>query len=541
MIVKDAQRKLFELEFRVLEYASSMISSEKYQGNELLEEYAKLVESYDKLLSFTRKMTVINDSQASTVLQREIEIQRLLDNAKQGFLTFGRDFLVNQESSAACLKIFGKKIGGQSILRLLETEDIHINDGLEKVLQAIFDSDDADQQKEYLQKIPKIFGLHGRQIEMDLKVIPSSADQEILIMMILSDVTDKIKAQEEIVFLSYHDKLTGLNNRAFVDSWLDEFHPSEHFPLSVIMIDVNGLKLTNDVFGHQEGDELLVALSEVLRKSCRKLDIVVRWGGDEFLILLPRTDHEACAAVCERIQDGCKDVNSLPIELSISIGSAVQQSPLNSIQDLFGIAENRMYNNKLLQGRTVRRNLILSMEKVMHTRFFTSRGHITRCVQTAASFLDIVKPHMGGIHKENFMLFARLHDIGKVSIPREILGKRQPLSLEEWEIMKSHSEIGFRMAQSIEEAVIGKSILSLRERWDGKGYPRGLEGSKIPLMARVFAIIEAFDVMTHDRPYRDALTEVEAMDELKKCAGSQFDPELTDLFIGYLEKDTSKG
>jgi hypothetical protein len=222
MNTKDFLRKLFELEFQVLEDASTIISSEKFQDNELLASYKSLADNYEKLLSLTRKITTINDSQARSLLQREIQIQRLLDNAEQGFLTFGKDLLVNQESSAACQKIFGRKINGSNIHDILDTGNQNLNQQLETTISTIFSSTDSKVYGQLTGSLPKSIPINGRNIEIDLKVIYPSFDQDLLVMLILCDITEKQKAQEEIVFLSYHDKLTGLYNRAFIDNWLKD-------------------------------------------------------------------------------------------------------------------------------------------------------------------------------------------------------------------------------------------------------------------------------------------------------------------------------
>ncbi|MBC2726411.1 diguanylate cyclase [Desulfosporosinus sp.] len=532
MIDKDFQRQLFNTELKVLEQALLDLAEGKYEGNELLEDYKFMVTNYERLLTFTRRIFKISDIQAGNLMQRENEIKNILNNAGQGFLTFGRDLLIDREYSAECEKIFGFKVSSMNILDLLKTEDEEQNSLFREVFKTVLESTDEAKQQLSINKLPKVIKREERYLSIELRPIPPNhEDDNLLCMLILTDVTEKHRAQEQVVYLSFHDKLTSLYNRAFIDNWLEEFQPEGNFPLSVIMADLNGLKLANDVFGHIQGDKLLIGLGRVLLHSTRKSDVVARWGGDEFLILLPSTDMSACKKVAERILESCKHQEGLPIELSVSLGMATQQKSTKNISDLFGIAENRMYSEKLQKSKEVRHRLILSVEKELHRRFFEDPGHVERVSNLADKLAQVEEARIGPFELDKLNLLIKLHDIGKVGIPKEILGKNSELSNQEFEIMQRHSEIGFRMAQSIDELLVADAILALRERWDGTGYPRGLKGDQIPLLSRLVGIVDAFDVMTHNRPYRLAKSQEEAIKELEKGCGKQFDPHLTHLFI----------
>jgi len=307
--------------------------------------------------------------------------------------------------------------------------------------------------------------------------------------------------------------------------------PVDHFPLSIIMADMNALKLTNDVFGHAQGDQMLVELARVISSCCRSKDIVSRWGGDEFLIMLPGTDADNCAKVCQRIKAACAQERDLPIELSAALGMATQQNPEGSIADLFNVAENRMYSNKLQESKQVRRKIILGLEKILHNKCFEGSDHVKRIEYLTLCFARRLGIPADSTEVKQLILLAKLHDIGKVAIPGDILCKPGPLTDGEWEIVRSHSEIGYRMAQSIGEPAVGEAILAHHERWDGLGYPSGLKEIQINLVARIFSIVDAYDVMGQDRPYRKALSQEEALREIKKGGGTQFDPELVNVFV----------
>ncbi|QJW48481.1 GGDEF domain-containing protein [bacterium BFN5] len=290
---------LFEAEEKILEAAMADLANERFCNNALLSRYKILVHHYRKLLKLNKKIFHISDSQGQVLQRHQSEIQNLLDNANQGFLTFGRDFKVDRQYSAECTRIFGRKIGGKSIVELLEQGSIESSVNLYQILEPVFEST-SGTESEFLQRMPTTFRIDGKDIRVECKLIEQSMEfiEGKLIMMILTDITDQLRAEEQIRFLSYHDKLTLLHNRAYVETLLSDLEGPQALPMSIIMLDMNGLKLVNDVFGHQQGDLLLISMAEILKKACRPSDIIARWGGDEFVVLLPQTDQEECRKVC---------------------------------------------------------------------------------------------------------------------------------------------------------------------------------------------------------------------------------------------------
>ncbi len=534
MISPNFNRKLFQEEFETLEVALTELATGRYAHNELFPKYEEMVTSYEKLLTLTRKVIKISDAQGRNLLKRDNEIKNLMDNAGQGFLTFGKDLLVNREYSEECTRIFGQKIGRLNILALLSSDDEEQNQLFADVFQGIWQTKDAGMQSDYINKLPVVIKINGFHLKIECKIVPPVEGDEPLVMLILTDITDKYKAQEQVAFLSYHDKLTYLYNRAYVEEWLSSFLHPKDFPLSVIMADINGLKLTNDVFGHEQGDNLLVRLAQVLMRCCRKTDIVARWGGDEFIIILPGTDHDACTLVCERIKTACVQEKGLPIELSVALGVATRHSLQGGFDDLFSIAENRMYKNKLVESKQVRYKIILCLQEILYTRCNETGDHIERLKKVSLAFAKSLGYALESVEIRHLSLLVDFHDVGKVALPSNILKKPGPLAPDEWEIVRSHSEIGFRMAQSIGETAVGELILAHQERWDGQGYPYSLQGKQIPRLARLFAIVDAYDIMTHESPYSEVLSQDLALKEIEKGAGTQFDPELALAFIKFI-------
>lgn len=526
---------LFSSEKEVVQSAMANIADRRYCDNELLMPYKLLLNQYQSLLRVTKKIFRISDSQGQVLQQHQSEIQNLLDNANQGFLTFGRDLKVSRQYSAECRRIFGKKIGGLSIAELLGQSDKHLEASLHDVFRCVFSGSKSIAQKE-LTKIPAIVTFGEKTVQVECKLIAQSgqADEEFVIMMILTNITEKIKAEEQIHYLSYHDKLTSLYNRAHVEAVLPELEKPESLPISIIMLDMNGLKLINDVFGHQRGDKFLVEMAKVLKQSCQEKDIVARWGGDEFLVVLPHTDESGCQKVCERIQRACNQATGVAIPLSAAIGATTKDTGAIRLDEMFNIAENRMYNDKVNKGKEVRRSMIASLEGILRERCFESNGHSERVRKLVVDFVAFLGMDVNSAEIKPLRQLAKLHDIGKVAIPEEILGKTGPLTSSEWEVVKGHSDIGYRMAQSIGEPTLADIILALHERWDGSGYPYGLKGGRIPVLARIFALADTYDVITHNRPYKLALDNRAALQEIKAGSGTQFDPELAKRFVEYM-------
>lgn len=545
MISRDANRMLFEKELQTLRVAMAETASGRHQDGELLSLYQTLVMDYERLLTLTRRIFKISDIQGRALIRRESEIKNLLDNASQGFLTFSADLMIHREYSAACVQIFGIKIGRLYLPSLLAPENTIQADLLAGILGRLFQSRDPLERRSCLEELPEALMINGRHLNLEFKLIPpglglpEEVTVEPMVMLIATDVTDHRRAQEQVTYLSHHDKLTGLYNRAYVEERLAELLSNQRYPISVIMADLNGLKLTNDVFGHYLGDQLLSRVAQVFSVCCRPGDIIGRWGGDEFLIVLPETDAMTCAKISGAIKEACRREVELPIELSVALGSVTQQHPTSPALEFLSVAESRMYTDKLLNGRTIRETMIRRLEQLLQERCYEEYGHTERITALAVDFAKWLGMTNRNSDHRNLVLLARLHDVGKVAIPPEILGKPGPLTATEWEIMKNHSEIGYRMAQSLGETAVAEAILALHERWDGNGYPSGLSSEQIPWMSRLLSIADTYDVMTHPRPYRDSKSCEAALAEIEAAAGGQFDPELSKVFAHKMREQLS--
>lgn len=369
--------------------------------------------------------------------------------------------------------------------------------------------------------------------------VPIYDDSGILVAIegIARDITERKKIEEKLRYLSLHDPLTGLHNRTYFEQEMQRLEEEQRIPVGIIVCDIDGLKLVNDSLGHDIGDTLLATAANVIKSVFREGDVVARVGGDEIAILLPNTDATAVERACQRIKRAIEQHNATNqhFQLSISTGFAVGNKVPVKMSELFKEADNNMYREKLHRSRSVRSAMVQTLMKALEARDFITEGHAVRLQELVAAMGRALGMSERSI--TDLRLLAQFHDIGKVGIPDSILFKEGPLTPEEQHEMQRHCEIGFRIAQSSPDlAPIAEWILKHHEWWNGKGYPLGLKGEEIPLECRILAIADAYDAMTNDRPYRKAMSHEEAVAELKRCAGIQFDPQLVEKFIEILSE-----
>ncbi|MGB4438572.1 MAG: diguanylate cyclase [Sedimentibacter sp.] len=333
----------------------------------------------------------------------------------------------------------------------------------------------------------------------------------------------------------YKDKLTGLYNKNFFEEELSRLDTKRQLPISLIMGDINGLKLINDAFGHSMGDAALKKAAEIMTTSFRDEDIISRVGGDEFIVLLPKTSEQTALSIIERIKQKCENNTLDFLKISISFGIATKESEDENIQELLKKAEDRMYFKKLKESKEAKFSMIKFLKSRLEKITYETKSHYERlkvlCMEMAEE-LGLTETE-----KEELRLLCEFHDIGKVGVSKNILQKAGSLNNEEWENVKRHSEIGYYIAREFRDATpIDELILIHHERWDGKGYPGLFKNEEIPIVARVFAIADAYDVMVNDRPYKTRMNNKDALAEIKEKAGSQFDPNIAGLFIKIMEK-----
>jgi diguanylate cyclase (GGDEF)-like protein/PAS domain S-box-containing protein len=349
-------------------------------------------------------------------------------------------------------------------------------------------------------------------------------------VVVSKDITERKKNEEEILHLSYHDSMTDIYNRAFFEEEKKRLDTNRQLPLSVIMGDLNGLKLINDAFGHNEGDKIIKEAAEILKRVCRFDDIVARWGGDEFVVLLPKTSASGSEEILERIKKECEKTISQKIPLSLSLGTATKEEISQPIDLIITDSESNMYKNKLGERENISNSIRTALEQALYEKSNETADHTGRIKELALKLGRRVK--LTSSQLDDLSILASLHDIGKVAIPEKILMKKGKLTEKEWEIIKRHPVVGFNIAIASTQIVhVAKSILACHEHWDGSGYPNGLKGESAPIASRIILIADAYEVMTSGRTYKKPISKDEAIEELKRCAGTQFDPILVNKFI----------
>lgn len=349
----------------------------------------------------------------------------------------------------------------------------------------------------------------------------------------IQDITEEKRRQEELIYLGYHDQLTGAYNRRFYKEELARLDTAENLPLTIIQCDVNGLKLINDSFGHDLGDELLKRVVNIIRAGCRADDIISRCGGDEFALILPKTNLKEAAKVINRIKGLILKERVGAFDISVSFGYEIKTQENEDINVVSKNAEDHMYRRKLYESKSARSktiDLIINTLYEKNHREMLHSKRVSALCESLAVQLNLEKDEVGKIK-----IAGLLHDIGKIGIDEKILNKREKLTDREWTEIKKHSEIGYRILSSVNEfSEIAEFVLEHQERWDGTGYPFGLKGEEISIEARIISISDAYDAMTGERTYGKTLSKKEALEELERCAGTQFDLHLTKVFIEML-------
>ncbi len=402
---------------------------------------------------------------------------------------------------------------------------------------------------------------------------------------------------EEVKMQASTDGLTKLlNHRAFLERYQEEFERSQRTEkaFSLIMIDVDNFKSANDVHGHYQGDGILREIAQCLKDNTRSIDIIGRYGGDEFICLLPEASHDRGMLVANRIlckvRERSKE-SSCGVSISLGLSTLFYHTDDQAL--LLQFADQAMYlakyrggnqvfsfdcadtkdmsvcNQKLFETflavRTLKRfdngqqlvsdlgeqlkkmlsadsspqslyEIVTSLSSALDARDHYTNGHSERAIDYAREIAREI--NMPQPDREELVYLCLLHDIGKIGIPDHILNKPGKLTPEEFEIMKRHAEIGERIISPLEALKRLKPLIRHhQEFYDGTGYPDGLTGAAIPLACRILAVVDTFDAMTTDRPYRKALSMETAIAELQRCSGSQFDPGIVEIFIRIIDRE----
>lgn len=377
----------------------------------------------------------------------------------------------------------------------------------------------------------------GEERYFEVVLSPVSGKGETEVSFNAFEVTRYKNQEAELFNISMHDSMTGLYNRAYFDEEMRRLNNERHYPISFVLFDVDGLKLINDILGHDKGDELLKKAAEIIKKPFRKSDVVARVGGDEFAVILPSTGDSTVQNIAKRLRNTVETYNldNEGMPLSLSIGYATGEEPSIKLEDIFKKADSEMYDDKYKRAEVVKKEIFDSLLNLLAQKDFQNESQVKklqRMVLLLGQAVGIPRHEL-----KNILLLARVYDIGKINVDDEIIFKNGGLSPAEWEKMKKHPEIGYRIARNLPQTTdIAEYILQHHEWWNGSGYPQGLKGEDIHLYSRILSVVDAYEAMRNPRPFRPPLSHEEALSELKKHKGIQFDPRIVDIFATLVEE-----
>lgn len=350
------------------------------------------------------------------------------------------------------------------------------------------------------------------------------------------DITEQQLRYDRVLYISTHDSLTNLYNRRYYIEQLELMDMEHQYPFAVLNCDVNGLKIINDAYGHATGDIALIKTAEILSKHCPKEAIVSRVSGDEFTVILPNSDHDKTQKVVDKLLQNFSRIHISNINLSVAIGFFIKEDDSIDTDEVRKLAENDMFRHKISERKSVKNKAISAILKTLTEKYNAEKIHSDRVSEISYSIGKALKLSTGEL--KDLGTAALFHDIGKISIPDAIINKPGKLTDDEYEIIKTHTDIGYEILHAADEySDLAIYASSHHERIDGKGYPKGLKGDEIPFFSRIIAIADSYEAMTSDRPYRKKLSQEYAISELRKYAGTQFDYDLTKLFVEEVLKE----
>lgn len=489
---------------------------------------------YEIILLMNGAWNAVNrrEMQESLAYERKKYLQTLI-SIGDGIIVVGEDRNIEMMNPVA-QKLTGwtiEKARGRNykdILKLIPENPNHIlNDPIENAF--------INESVQELESNAILLSKDGKKyfLEDSSAPVKDYNEKTIGVVLVFRDATEKREQQRKIEYLSFHDSLTGLYNRRFFEEEIRRLDNQRNLPVSIIMGDINGLKLTNDIFGHEAGDMLLTGFAEVVKKVCRADDIVARWGGDEFVLLLPKTGKNEAKRILGRIKKEFEKKQIVAVKGSISMGLDTKRDISQDTGQVLDNAEEEMYSAKTLERETMKRNAIKDIIEIFHKNNKEEKDHsenVAELCRKMAEKLNFNEPESRKLKEA-----AYLHDIGKVVIKPELLGSKNRLNMEELNELKNHPVVGYRILNSFDYTLdLAEIVLAHQEKWDGSGYPKGLAGEEIPLLSRIISIAEAYDWIS-DRARK--IDKKEAVSELKKNSGTQFDPELTKVFAEIIKSE----
>lgn len=491
------------------------------------DEIGLISESFNNVAN---KMQSFIENLEITVRERTDELQLILDSA--GEAIYGIDLNGNCTfCNISCIKMLGYNSQEDLLGKNMHWQIHHTKrEGVPfpidecRIFRSIKESEGFNADDEVFWKAD------GTSFDVEYHSYPQIKNGEIIgAVVTFMDITERKQKEAEIKYLSCHDTLTGLFNRRCFEDNQRKVDNADNLPISVIVADINGLKMTNDIFGHDAGDELIKKSAEIILKSCRESDLVARVGGDEFIILLPKTKEEDAKKIITRIKSEFTKARLAAIKCSISLGYDTKTYVNQSLEEVMSNAENAMYKDKTMNRKSTNKDIIENIVETLHSKSPKEKQHsiivgelcdrIGKALQFSES--DVAKLKRAGY----------LHDIGKIIFDDSILLK-DTLTEEEYIKMRQHSVVGYRILNLFDETLdLAEYVYNHHERWDGKGYPRGLKEDQIPMMSRIISIAEIYERASNKDDLSHEDRKKKAIEAIKEGSGTQFDPNVVEIFV----------
>jgi len=474
------------------------------------------------LLIFTEMKKVIDSNDKIKKLNKRLQKYEVLSEKSNDAMLFMNKEGHILEVNDAAIRIYGytyKEFLSMSIfdLRHVEKAD-YITEQMEK----------ADKVGTTFETIHYL--KDGTSIPVEVSSQGTFLGDNRILLSIVRNITERKKAEEEIIYLSYHDQLTGLYNRRFYEEEIVRLNSKKNIPMTLIMADVNGLKLTNDAFGHKAGDRLLEKVANILKRICGVDGIISRIGGDEFVVLLQRTNEIEAEKIINDLKVTIENEKADDVILSISMGFAVKENVLQDIDEIFKKAEDNMYKYKLSESTIMRSKTVDLIMNTLYERSDIELEHskkVSKICEDIATKMNFEKDDIN-----NIRIAGLMHDIGKIGIDESILNKVDKLDSNELHDVMRHSEIGYQILRSVKEfSIIADYVLEHHESWNGEGYPKGLKGEEISIEARIIAVADAYVSIISNDVHSKALSKEDAVNEIRRFSGIQFDPNIVKVFI----------
>ena len=439
-------------------------------------------------------------------------------------------------ASDEAFRIYGIKINKTHLVNLKDIQEVVIPEDRKSMDIAL---DSLINKRIPYDMIYTIKNKNGeyRHINSVATLEVDSSDRPVKVAGVIHDITDLRNEQIKLEHASTHDFLTGLYNRRYYSEQIRKLNWPKYLPLSIVMVDINGLKIVNDSFGHASGDSVLAEVANIIQNNLTiNNSFAARIGGDEFAVVLPNVDNKTCHTEIDRIIKFINLGQVQKIKLSVAVGIATKTKEDEDLDQIIKTAEDEMYRYKLAESSSVRNKIIDALLSTLYEKDKISEEHSKRVSKLAKELAEAAG--LPSAKVQEIALTGVLHDIGKIAISNDILNKKTKLTNREYNIIMTHPEKGYKILHSLGNMdIIAKNVLQHHERIDGLGYPNRLIGDEISIEAKIISIADAYDAMTSYRQYKPSLTKKQAISELINCKGSQFDSKLIDIFIrGVLNK-----